>query len=117
MSAFVWTFPATVVRVVDGDSVVCDVQFSAVHEDKEVDIRVEGINALELSEKFGGEARDYARGLLPEGTAVILIHRKREKFGRFLAKIGLPSGDDFGTLMLTALASDGATHFAVPYMT
>lgn len=112
---FVWQYPAIIDRVIDGDTVVAHVQISAEEDRHGVSIRVEGINALELSEQFGGEARDYAASLLPIGTPVILVHHKREKFGRFLCRIVLPDGSDFSTLMLSKLASDGITHLAVPY--
>lgn len=113
---FVWTYPAQVQRVVDGDTVECHVQFSPleVHDAEGVNVRVEGINALELKERFGGEAKAFAEGLLPVGSQVVLIARRREKYGRFLAHITLPDGSDFSAHMLAALASDGVTHLAVP---
>lgn len=116
---FVWTYPATVDRVIDGDTIECHIQFSPLetHDAHGVNVRVEGINALELSQKYGGEARDWAASLLPAGTPVTLVAHKREKYGRFLAKVVLPDGRDFGTLMLTGVASDGVTPYAIPYMT
>lgn len=117
--AFVWTFPGTVTRVIDGDTIECHMQFSPleVHDVHDVNIRVEGINALELSEKYGREAQEYGAKLLPPGTKVLLVSRKREKYGRFLARVTLPDGSDYSTHMLTALASDGVTPLAVPFMT
>lgn len=113
---FVWQFPATVDRIVDGDTVVAHVHFTAEDERHGVNIRIEGINALELSERFGGEAKAKAESLLPVGTEVILVHRRREKYGRLLAKVTLPDGTDFSDHMLAALASDGITHLAKPYL-
>lgn len=115
MSGFVWQYPGTIDRVVDGDTVVVHVQFSADDDRHGVNIRIEGINALELSQKYGAEAKAKAESLLPPGTAVVLIHRRREKYGRFLARITLPDGTDFSDHMLVALASDGLTNLAVPY--
>ena len=112
---FTWLYPATVNRVVDGDTIEMHVQISAEEERHGVNIRVEGINALELSEKYGAEAKAYAQSLLPSGTEVVLVHRKREKYGRFLARVTLPDGSDFSTLMLTKMASDGVTPLAKPY--
>jgi len=116
MMNFVWQFPATVNRVVDGDTVEMHVRFSAEDERHNVNIRVEGINALELSEKFGPEAKAKAESLLPVGAEVVLVHRRREKYGRFLARITLPDGSDFSDHMLAAKASDGITPLAKPYM-
>lgn len=112
---FVWQYPGVVDRIIDGDTVVCHVLIAPEDEQHAVSVRVDGINALELSQQYGGEARDYAISILPPGTQVTLIARKREKYGRFLARIVLPDGSDFGGLMLVAKASDGVTPLAVPY--
>ncbi|MBA2703853.1 MAG: thermonuclease family protein [Blastocatellia bacterium] len=112
---FIWQYPAEVDSVHDGDTVTVHMQVSAIEERHGVDCRIEGINALELRDKFGAEARDALAKLLPPGTPVILVHRRKEKFGRFLVRITLPDGTDVSDKMLTALASDGVTHLAVPY--
>lgn len=113
-----WTYPAQVTRVIDGDTIECRVQFSPIeaHDSGGIAVRVEGINAIETSQKFGKEATAKARELLPVGTVVTLISRKKDKYGRFLARITMPDGTDFSTHMLSALASDGVTHLAVPFM-
>lgn len=115
---FVFTYPAVVERIIDGDTIECHVKFSPldVHNVEGVNVRVEGINAIELSQKFGGEARDYCASVLPIGAAVTLVAHKREKYGRFLAKVILADGRDLGSLMLTAKASDGSTPLAIPYL-
>lgn len=113
---FAWQFPAEADRCIDGDTVVCHVLWKPGDEAHGVDVRVDGINAIELRAKFGAEARDYAASLLPAGTPVTLTVTRREKYGRLLARITLPDGRDFGSLMLTAVASDGLTPLAVPYM-
>jgi endonuclease YncB( thermonuclease family) len=112
---FVWQYPAVVDRVIDGDTVVMHVDLSATMELHGVHVRVEGINAIELSQKFGGEARDYAVSLLPPGTTVLLSSSRTDKYGRFLATITMPGARDFGTLMLAKKASDGVTPLAIPY--
>lgn len=117
MSSFIWQYPAVVTRVIDGDTIEMDVSFAKEDTRKDVAVRVEGINALELREKFGSEARDAAARLLPVGTPVTLLHHKRDQYGRLSAKIVLPDTSDFGTRMLLALASDGVTHLAKPYLT
>lgn len=114
--SFVWTYPAQVDRVIDGDTVVVHVDLTPALELHGVHVRVEGINAIELSHRFGGEARDYAAGLLPPGSKVMLSARRADKYGRMLAFITLDDGRDFGGLMLAARASDGSTPFAVPYL-
>lgn len=113
---FIWSYPAIVTRIVDGDSIEMEVSFSIDDTRKNISVRAEGINALELREKFGAEALAFAARLAPVGMKVTLIHRKRDQYGRLLAKIILENGEDFSTLMLTALASDGISHLAVPYL-
>lgn len=114
--AFIWQFPATVTRIIDGDSFIADVGWNATQQGngKDDEVRVEGINALELHDRFGGEARDALAGLLPIGTQITLVHHKREKYGRFLARVIRDDGVDVGAGMLVAIASDGSTHLAVP---
>lgn len=114
--SFIWQFPATVERVIDGDTMVCHIRITPTDEQHGVSVRVDGINALELKEAFGMEAKAFAEKRLPAGTAVTLVARDhREKYGRFLARIVLADGTDFGAVMLTTKASDGVTPFAVPY--
>lgn len=114
--SFIWNYPAEVDRILDGDTISCHVKYSAIEERHSVDIRIEGINALELREKFGAEARAFVTKLLPPGTPVVLVHRRREKFGRFLCRVTLPDGSDLSDHLLSALASDGVTHLAQPYL-
>lgn len=110
--AFVWTFPAAVDHVHDGDTVVAHVLLHPNEggEAHEVSIRVEGINAPELNTAAGKSAKVYAETLLPPDTQVMIIVRKRDKYGRFLGRIVLPNGDDFSEEMVAA-------GHAVPYMT
>lgn len=113
---FTWQFPAVVDRWIDGDTPVVHVRWTYENEEHGVQIRVDGINAIELRQQFGGEAKAYAETLAPPGSPVMLVERtKREKYGRLLARIVLADGRDFGTEMLLARASDGATPLAVPY--
>jgi endonuclease YncB( thermonuclease family) len=73
------------------------------------------MNAIELRDQFGREAQTYLAALAPPGTAIMLLHRKREKYGRLLARVVLNDGTDLSTAMLLAKASDGLTPLAVPY--
>lgn len=113
--AFVWQYPAEVDRVIDGDSVEMHVAFGPENEQHGLRVRIDGINAIELSQKFGSEAKAYLAGLLPAGLDVTLVVRKREKYGRLLARIILPDGRDVSQEMLVAKASDEVTPLAVPY--
>lgn len=102
-----WTVPATVVRVIDGDTVVVtlDLGWWIYKEDH---VRVAHINAPELSTDAGKAARTYADMLLQPGTAVTIVSHSLDKYGRALGTITLPDGSDFGTKMLSS-------GHAVPY--
>jgi endonuclease YncB( thermonuclease family) len=112
---FIWTFPGAVDSVTDGDTIVVHILWRPGEEGHGINVRIEGINAIELSQKFGAEARDYLLTLLPSGTQVTLVARKREKYGRFLSQVILPDGRSAGQEMLTKKASDGVTPLAIPY--
>ena len=115
-TGFVWQFPAVVERVLDGDSIECNILFRADEEHTNVNVRVEGINAIELSQAFGNESKLALEAMIPAGTALTLLHRKPEKYGRFLARpIRLSDGLDVSQAMLLKKASDGITQLAVPY--
>lgn len=116
-TGFVWQKPAVIDDWYDGDSAFCHVRVGPEDEQHRVEVRIEGINAVELRTTFGPEALAAARGFAPAGTQVMLVEHKREKFGRMLAKMILPDGSDFGTHMLLSVASDGTTPLAVPYLT
>jgi endonuclease YncB( thermonuclease family) len=114
-AGFVWQFPAVIDRVVDGDSLEVHVLRGADDVDHGVNVRLEGCNAIELRDQFGREAQTYLAALAPPGTAIMLLHRRREKFGRLLARVVLDDGTDLSNEMLLAKASDGITPLAVPY--
>ncbi len=114
-AGFVWQFPAVIDRIVDGDSLEVHVLRAADETEHGVNVRLEGMNATELRDQFGREAQAYLAALAPPGTAIMLLHRRREKFGRFLARALLADGTDLSTALLTAKASDGTTPLAVPY--
>jgi endonuclease YncB( thermonuclease family) len=102
-------------RIVDGDSLEVHVLLGADRVEHGVNVRLEGCKAIELKAEFGREARTCLAALAPPGTAIMLLHRKREKFGRLLARAILADGTDLSTALLTAKASDGTTPLAVPY--
>lgn len=104
----VWTVPAIVDRVVDGDSIhlVLDLGWHLTYA---VLARVAHINAPELADKPAGPAaRAHAAELLPPGTVVTFVSHSLDKYGRPLGDVLLTDGGDFGMLMIAA-------GHAVPY--
>lgn len=107
---FTYVFPAVVDTWHDGDTPYVhrgSKPGEVIHGEH---VRVQGINAPELSAAGGAEARDYAASLLPPGTLVTLTATKEDKYGRFLARITMPDGRDFSDVMI-------ATGHAAPYLT
>lgn len=104
-----YQYNATIIKVVDGDTMHVSVDLGMDIANKTT-LRIAHINAPEVSTPEGITAKSIASSLLPVGTVVVIntIKDKREKYGRYLATITLPSGDDFGTFMLD-------NHLAVPY--
>ena len=113
---FTWTFPAEIQRWVDGDSVYVSIQRTAREKLIDVELRLDGINAVEIKTAFGQEARAFMEKLAPAGSTVLLVERNhKEKYGRELARVLLMDGRDLCNEILTAKASDGVTPLAVPY--
>ena len=113
---FTWTFPAEIQRWVDGDSVYVMIQRTAREKLIDVELRLDGINAVEIKSAFGQEAKAFMETLAPVGSTVMLVERNhKEKYGRELARVILPDCRDLCSEILTAKASDGLTPLAVPY--
>ena len=99
-----YTYRATVLRVVDGDTMDLDVDLGFDMRRK-MKVRFLGINAPEVSTQEGRDVRDWVRTHAPEGTEVMIttVKDKTEKYGRYLANVYLP-----GNYVLQA-PIDGAT--------
>jgi micrococcal nuclease len=94
------TYPATVTGVHDGDSISClaDLGWGVW---RAVTVRLAGINAQELAQPGGKEARDHLLGLMPIGTKVTLICLGVDKFGdRSDCLLTLPDGRDVAHQMV-----------------
>ncbi len=81
-----FTYSATVYRVVDGDTVdlTVDLGFS-VHTKQR--FRLQRINAPEKNAPGAAEATAALQGLLPVGAAVSEVVSRKDKYGRYLAEI------------------------------
>jgi micrococcal nuclease len=83
-----YAYAAEILRVVDGDTVWLRVDLGFdVHMD--MSIRLNGLDAPEVSTQAGRDVRDWLREQLPIGKVVRLNTEKdrREKFGRYLGVI------------------------------
>lgn len=103
-----WVVPATVVSVVDGDTVhlLLDLGWHISYETR---ARIAHINAAEIATPEGKTAKAYAQTLLPGGAVVTFHSHSLDKYGRPLGDITLADDrTDFGQAMVAA-------GMAVPY--
>jgi len=96
-----WTVPAIVVRIVDGDTLILDLDLGwGIHRPLER-CRLARCNAPEMSTPEGVAARDYVVGLLPLGTPVTFVSKKVDNYGRPLGEVEW-SGGNLTDLLLSS---------------
>ena len=85
-----WIVPATVVRVMDGDTVVVRADLGW-RVQLETSVRIDGINAPEMSTPEGVKAHHFASMLIRPKDKVMIISKRllgaTEKYGRTLADL------------------------------
>jgi micrococcal nuclease len=103
-----YEYAATVLKVVDGDTVHAELDLGIDVRIRLV-LRLVGINAPELRTAAGPPARQHLIDLIPSGGAVVVrtVKDHTEKFGRYLAVL-LADGVNLNQKMI----EDG---FAVAY--
>ena len=97
--------PAMVVRVVDGDTVIVNLDLGWRVYRNEERIRVNVIAAPEVrgrSRRRGLAAKVHAESLLPVGAAVVVTSEAKPTFERTVGSIEIPGLGDFGELMITS---------------
>lgn len=94
-----YTYKATIIRVIDGDTVKAIVDLG-LRVSIELTVRLVGINAPEIKTEEGKRARDYLR-LLENRDVIIKTHKDpRDKYGRWLGEVH-SNGDNINSLMVT----------------
>lgn len=85
---FLYHYRATILKVVDGDTVYVQIDLG-IETYRKLRCRLLGINAPELGDPGGIEAKNYLALLLPAGSevAVRTIKDRVEKYGRYLVEI------------------------------
>lgn len=83
-----WTVPARVLRVVDADTLECDLDLGW-HITYRAKIRLAGVNAPEMSTPEGRAARAFVDQLLANrhGAPVTVTSHSLDKYGRVLADV------------------------------
>lgn len=86
MTVDLYKYEATVVSVIDGDTVdvMADLGFNVF---KKVRVRLSRINAPEISTAEGKEAKQFLINYLPVGSSVFLDSKKYDKYGRSIGEI------------------------------
>lgn len=95
-------FTVKVVSISDGDS------FAAINSDNlQLKFRVFGIDAPEKKQEFGNKSKDYLSSLI-FGKDVSVAVQSQDSWGRYIAYVYTPTGEDVSLLMLQ---SGMAWHF------
>jgi micrococcal nuclease len=120
MSAFdpSFRYAAELVRVIDGDTVVLDVDLGFGVWIRAQSFRLLGINAREKSQAGGAAARENLSRLLPAGARLVVTSVKPDKYGgRYDGALTLADGRDVSReLIVTGWAApwDGTGAKPVP---
>jgi micrococcal nuclease len=100
--ALTYQYQAKVVRVIDGDTVVLDVDLGFGVWLHGQNFRLLGCNAREKADAGGSQARMNLMTLLPVDTPVLITSVKPDKYGgRYDAQITLPDGADLSTQLIS----------------
>jgi endonuclease YncB( thermonuclease family) len=114
----VYTYAATVRRIIDGDTLTldCDLGFNVWVLGQT--FRLLGVNARELSDIGGREAQANLSALCPNGTPVMITSVKPDKYGgRYDCSITLSDGTDLAKRLIAlywAAAWNGSGTKPVP---
>ena len=83
------TFTAQVIKVIDGDSV----NVLRLPENKEVKLRLYGIDAPEWKQAYGKESKDALNGLLGTNREIFVKVLDKDRYGRLICNLHLNSED------------------------
>lgn len=102
-----YTYGATVVRIVDGDTLDVDLDYGDdLHAKRR--LRLNGIDAREHGKGGGDGATAFVRDRLPVGAALVVRTYKRDKYGRQLADVTYTLNSEQRDLVTDLLARDDA---------
>lgn len=95
-------YPATVLRVIDGDTLDLDIDLGfCLHLTQR--IRLEGINTAEKNTTAGKDAAAWVqRWVDGRGPAFTVQTHRREKYGRYLATLTAADGQVLNTALIDA---------------
>jgi len=94
MDKFVWIIRGTVVRIVDADTIVADLDLGFNVWLKNQFIRLYCINTPEVrgpEKVFGKPAKAFLEKILPVGTEICVSSHEWGKYGRIIGEVGFQS--------------------------
>lgn len=96
-----YVYNAVVERVVDGDTIVVTVDWGFRRRDVNTPIRLSGINAREVKDPGGHEAKSHLEKLLPVGTEIVLETAKPDMYNpRWVANVMTDFTNDLSTYLI-----------------
>jgi micrococcal nuclease len=95
-----WLAHAEVVRIIDGDTVVVNLNLGWHTWRHQESVRLDEIDAPERGHAKWAQAKSYVESLLPPGTKVLVVSGEMDKYGRTLGRILRLDGTDVGFELL-----------------
>lgn len=98
-----WTYPARVRRVIDGDTLELDIDLG-FHVGYRCSVRLAGVNCPEPDEPGGAAAAGYVVEVLAGANDRVIVHTQRDpdrSFARYVADVSV-SGSDLAGLLIAA---------------
>lgn len=98
-----WVYEGIVTKVYDADTVTVDLDMGMRVWQKNVKVRLAGVDAPELNTIEGKAARDAVIVLAPPGSKVRIVSHSFEKYGRLLGNvILLPDETDLNNWLISS---------------
>lgn len=105
---FVFRYPGTVDRWIDGDTVVVHYRKTPREHVHEEHVRLEGVNTPELTSPFpdvreqAKAAKAFSEQFAPPGSAISLAAHSTDKYGRMLAFVYNSAGESIADALIAA---------------
>lgn len=103
-----YTYEATLVRVIDGDTIICDIDLG-FYMTARMPVRLAHINAPEHNAVGGSEATAHLKTILGDGKLLLKTFKPHDKYGRYLAEV-FCDGNNINQIMIAdghAVAYEG----------
>lgn len=96
------TVYGSVDRVIDGDTIVAHLRVLPGMELHGIHIRMEGINAPEMSTQAGRISKTFLEGVLVPEAEIYIKTSRQDKYGRVLGFVFTDRGENVSNMMLAA---------------